>query len=425
MVRINWRSRASCRPGRWHIAIGASLILSCAGATVSAAEPASTQVSSDPIFKASMVDGKESPGRIVSFGVDAITIESDDGMKKVLPLSQLVKLTRQAIPPATAREDSQAVFLPDGDRLMRTAINSATDTSLEVRSESLGKLEIPLGSLLGLILSATGQSGTFDARWDQILVEPRKTEVVWLVNGDRLDGSFLGMDERKIKLEIDQKPLEVDRSGVVSVGFDPGLVNYPRPKGIFLELSLIDGTRLGVEGAKLEEGNVRATTRFGQSVRFALGELTRVMVQSESVTYLTESHFVKPIYVSYVGPTRNCRTDRAVDGRPFQLAGQMYDRGIGTDSRTFLVYRIRPGDRRFQALVGVDDRAGPLGSVVFRVLVDGKERFRSKVPKTSRDEPEPVDIDLAGGKNLILDTDFGDRGNVRDFADWVEARIVR
>ena len=118
-------------------------------------------------------------------------------------------------------------------------------------------------------------------------------------------------------------------------------------------------------------------------------------------------------------------SDRAVDGRPFQLAGQTYDRGIGTQSRTFLVYRIQPGDRRFQALVGVDERAGPLGSVVFRVLVDGQVRFKSKVPKTSRDEPELVNVDLSGGKNLILDTDFGDRGNVRDFADWVEARIIR
>ena len=42
-------------------------------------------------------------------------------------------------------------------------------------------------------------------------------------------------------------------------------------------------------------------------------------------------------------------------------AGQTYDRGLGTQSTTFLAYRVEPGDRRFQALVGVDERAGPLG----------------------------------------------------------------
>src|SRR5262249_11133846 len=129
-------------------------------------------------------------------------------------------------------------------------------------------------------------------------------------------------------------------------------------------------------------------------------------------------------YESYVGPTRPYRVDRAVDGQPIRLGGQTYDRGIGTQSRTLLAYRIEPGDRRFQALVGVDERAGPLGSVIFRVLVDRQERFKSP-PMTDRDRPKSLDIDLAGGKILILLTEFGDRRNVRDLADWAEARIIR
>ena len=106
---------------------------------------------------------------------------------------------------------------------MRTAIGSANETSLEVRSESLGKLEVPLDCLLGLILSTQGQSGTFDARWDQILVEPRKNEVIWLINGDRLEGSFLEMDDRKIRVQIDQKPVEVERIGGRRAGIRPGV----------------------------------------------------------------------------------------------------------------------------------------------------------------------------------------------------------
>jgi hypothetical protein len=44
---------------------------------------------------------------------------------------------------------------------------------------------------------------------------------------------------------------------------------------------------------------------------------------------------------------------------------------------------------------------------------------------TDRDDPKPIDVDLTGGKVLILATEFGERGNVRDLADWVEARIIR
>jgi hypothetical protein len=248
--------------------------------------------------------------------------------------------------------------------------------------------------------------------------------VVWLLNGDRLEGSFLEMDDRKIRIQIDQKPVEVERSGAVALAFDPALLNYPRPKGHFLELRLNDGTRLGVSSAKLDEGTVEATTRFGKPVRFALGELARIVARSASVVYLGERTPARAVYASYVGPTRPYRTDRAVDGRTLQLAGRTYDRGIGTQSRTLLAYRIEPGDRRFQALVGLDERAGPLGNVVFRVLIDGAERFRSP-PMTHRDAPKPVDVDLGNGKILILDTQFGHRGDVRDLADWVEARIIR
>jgi hypothetical protein len=106
------------------------------------------------------------------------------------------------------------------------------------------------------------------------------------------------------------------------------------------------------------------------------------------------------------------------------LAGQEYDRGIGAQSRTLLAYRVEPGDRRFQATVGVDERAGPLGSVVFAVLVDGKEQIRTSA-MTDRDPPRTIDLDLTGAKFVILATEFGDRGDVRDLADWVEARMIR
>ena len=50
----------------------------------------------------------------------------------------------------------------------------------------------------------------------------RTTEAVWLANGDRLTGGFLGMDENKITLQAGGKSVDVDRGGVVALGFDPG-----------------------------------------------------------------------------------------------------------------------------------------------------------------------------------------------------------
>lgn len=248
--------------------------------------------------------------------------------------------------------------------------------------------------------------------------------MLWLANGDRLLGSFLGIDDRSVKFQPGNLPIEIDRAGILALGFDPALVSYPQPKGDYLELSTVDGSKLGVAGARLEQGYIVATTRFGTPIRLALGELVQIHARTSAVSYLSERAADAERYVAYLGPSRPYRRDSNVEGRPLKLSGQTYDRGIGTQSRTLLAYRLAPGDRRFQALVGLDDDAGPLGSVVFRVLVDGRERFVSP-PLSVRDTPKSIDLDVAGAKLIILATEFGERGEVRDFADWIEARLIR
>lgn len=397
------------------------LVLGC----VSAAPAGdSSPDAADPVFVALLLDGRTESGRIVSIAPAGVTLAKQDGKKELLSLERLVKLTRDTPGPNPAGESTQAVALAEGDRLMQVTIGAATETSLELRSELLGKLAVPLESILGLSMAGSGATSGVELLPDRLLFEPRHTEVVWLTNGDRIEGSFLGMDDQSIKMEVAGKPLAIDRSGAVALGFDPALVRYPRPKGGFVEATLSDGSRIGLVTAKLDSATIEATTRFGQSVRFPLSALLRLHARTDSVVYLTDRPVAATQYVPYVGQPRPFRVGRNVEGAPLQLGSEVYDRGLGTQSQTLIAYRIEPGDRRFQALVGIDHRAGPLASVVFRVLVDREERFNSKL-MSELDAPRRVDIDLTGGHVLILETQFGDRGNVRDLADWVEARLVR
>jgi hypothetical protein len=418
-----WRGESSSAQRVVALAAGLLAVLATGLAWPSSGAGSSDPVSSDPVFKGLMVDGRTVSGRIVALGPRAIRLASAEGAEHELPIDRLVKLNRE-IAASLAPLDRAQVILPEGDCVKRVVVGSSSDTSLDVQSDALGKLAIPLDCLLGLIMAPPGQTDPLDELWDRVRREPRKTEVVWLTNGDQLTGGFLGLNDRKLKIQVAGKPVDIDRPGVLAVGFDPTLVKYPRPRSDFLELTLKDGTRLGVEGARIAEGSVQATTRFGQSIRFPFSELVSVHARSRSVVFLSERKPARSVYVPYVGPTRDYQVDRTVDGHLFQLAGQTYDRGIGVQSRTLLAYEIAPGDRRFQALVGVDERAGPLGSVIFRVLVDNEERFKTP-PLADRDAPRSIDVDLSGGKFLILVTEFGDRGDVRDLADWVEARLIR
>lgn len=387
-----------------------------------AADP--PDLASKPVFTGLTVDGRTVSGRIAALSADLITLEDAEGSREEIAFRSLVKLGRRTGTAPETAEGSHLLF-PDGDRLRRVIVGATTETTLDVQSHSaLGKLTVPLDSVLGLVLTAPSESEAFDQLWERVRSERRSMEVVWLANGDRMTGGFLGMDDRAIKLQVDGKAVEIDRTGVVAVGFDPAVVSYPRPPSDFLEVSLSDGSRLGVTGAKLEKGQIIATARFGQSIRFPIGDLVRIDPRSEAVAYLSERKADAENYVAFLGPTRPVRVDRTVDGHGFQLGGQLYERGLGTQSRTLLAFKLKPGDRRFQALVGVDDRAGPLGSVVFRVLTDGHPRVTTP-PMTSHDTPRALDIDISEAKVLILITEFGERGDVRDLADWVEARIIR
>jgi hypothetical protein len=379
---------------------------------------------SDPIFTARLIDGGQVKGRISRFGADgAVTVVPEGKAARVIPARSLVSLVREG-EGALLTLDSPAVLFPGGDRLYRATLGAASETTLKVSSYSVGDLSVPLESMLGLILSPPSEPDAADALVLRVREEPRTTEVLWLANGDRLTGGFLGLTEKAVSFQAGKQPVELDRAGVVALGFDPSLVAYPRPEGPYFEVTFADASRLGLTGLTLEHGHVHGTTRFGAALKVPLGELRRVDARTPSVVYLSERPAAAEKYVPYIGPPRPYRRDATVDGHPIRLAGREYDRGLGAQSRTLLAYRLENADRRFQALVGVDDRAGALGSVVFRVLVDNTEKFASP-PLTSRDAPRFVDVDLAGGKTLILITEFGDRGGVLDLADWAEARLIR
>jgi hypothetical protein len=386
--------------------------------------PPGTPVPSEPVFTALRVDGSVASGRIISIGPNQVILAVDENEQEELPFRSVVKLTREFRMPALAMEGSQ-VLLPEGDRLMRVSVVDSTETSVEVECRSaLGKLEIPFDSILGLVLSPPSDSDATDLLWDRVRNEPRSTEVLWMANGDRMTGGFLGLDDRAVKLQVAGKPVEFDRTGVVAIGFDPTVTAYHRPETDFLELTLVDGTRIGMSDVKVEKGQLTGATRFGARVRIPIRDLVRIDPRTPSVIYLSERQVDAEQYVPYIGPVRPYRLDRTVDGRCLQLAGRFYDRGLGAQSRTILAYRLKPADKRFQALVGVDGRAGPLASVVCRVLTDGQNRITTP-PLTSRDTPQTIDLDISQAKLLILITEFGDRGGVQDHANWVEARIIR
>lgn len=410
------------RPMHRNLLAMALAALGLCSAPVRAADSIATM---DPTFVVVKTDAATITGRLVEITADSsIVIAPEEGEPQRLPIVEIVKLHQVSPSPIPQDPEGGVLLFPGGDRLHRTSVIGIKDENLEVQSFAFGSIAIPFDSLLGILLNPPPDREALSTLVGRIRSEPRESEVVWLSNGDRLVGGLLGLTERQVSIKSDANVLDLDRSGVLAVGFDPALVRYPVPESPFWEVVLSDGSRLGVTGARVEKGQLVAATRSGVPIRVGLPDVTLLYARHPGLTYLSDLEPTGKQYLPYVGRVREYQKDLAADGRPLCLQGQVYTRGIGTQSRTLLAYRLGDNDRRFQALIGLDDRAGPLGNVVFRVLVDNKVRFTSR-PMSIDDRPLAVDVDLSGGKFLILDTEFGERGDVRDLADWVEARIIR
>ncbi len=115
--------------------------------------------------------------------------------------------------------------------------------------------------------------------------------------------------------------------------------------------------------------------------------------------------------------------NKSVDDHPIFIDGKRFEHGFGTHANSILRIALAGKAERFTATVGVDDEIGQRGSVVFKVVGDGRTLWESGVLRGG-DAAKEVSVDLHGVNKLSLVVgDAGDGINY-DHADWADARIV-
>lgn len=117
--------------------------------------------------------------------------------------------------------------------------------------------------------------------------------------------------------------------------------------------------------------------------------------------------------------------DRAVDGSNMKINGAKYQRGVGVFADSDLRYALDGNYQRLISDVGVDDKVGVNGSVVFQIFGDGRLLFDSGL-MTGRTAPKRVNINVRGISELRLVVAHAGAGNATslDRADWAGIRLV-
>lgn len=116
------------------------------------------------------------------------------------------------------------------------------------------------------------------------------------------------------------------------------------------------------------------------------------------------------------------QTNFSITGKPLTIAGSVMARGVGSHANSVAWVRTAGKAARFTARVGVDEGAKTKGSIVFRVIADGKTVFDSGVLRGG-EQSKPVDVQLAGAQLVLLQVKDAGDGIAFDHANWGDARF--
>lgn len=140
--------------------------------------------------------------------------------------------------------------------------------------------------------------------------------------------------------------------------------------------------------------------------------------------YLTEYNW-KSAHASW----GTVKKDKSIDGNSLRLTGEnseeiVYEKGIGTHATSTIIYDLSDKDYAyFTSYVGVDrEMYNSVGSVVFKVYVDGELKFDSGL-MNSTDGQKYVEVDINGAKELKLVVTDGGNGIGSDHASWADTKL--
>jgi len=254
---------------------------------------------------------------------------------------------------------------------------------------------------------------------------PGGSDQVQFITGDRVQGELSSLEGLQISVKTSFGATQLDRQRVRWLRLDRDLLTVPKLERTCWFVWLTDGSRLTANDVRPDR-NLEVTLKLpiGGAFNVAWNQIARLQHFDEKLSSLSQRTPVKTNYKPYLSGERSLRRDRNVLGSPLVVRGTESAVGLGMMSAMSATYRIEPGDAEFRARVGIDDTADGRGSARFRVQLDGQTVWESdEITGRMPGVPVPAQT-LTGHKELTLQVDFGNAGDVGDYADWCDAVIV-
>jgi hypothetical protein len=377
----------------------------------------------------------------------ALRFRDSKGQSFSVRVSDLVRWSTPAAPRAP-----DLLLLVDGSRL-RLAATWGKDPSFATafvragaKTHLLGELDLARSDVRAVLWRLPAEDAERQKSIDQLLVaqsKDAKSDVLLLDNGDILAGTLARIGESGNPFDDEAGgitarffgglgEIELPADRIRGIAFSPATAVPPgkadASKPVLL-VGLSDGSIVAANSMADGEKSILQSDALGDQ-QIAHKDIVSLQADGEQVAYLSHidpSGYRHEPYLDLKWPYTR---DRNALGGPLRVDGRTYSKGLGMHSASRLTFDLDGESDRFAATVAVDDAAKGGGSVVFRVFLkpndggDWREAFASGVVRGG-DRPQEVSVDLAGATQLTLVVDYADRGDERDCADWLDARLER
>ncbi len=352
-----------------------------------------------------------------------------DGAPMSVPLSDVLHIApvhpdNHAIPSAP-REPSVTVFLGGGGTLAGDLVEAEKSAKprLSVALSAELTIDVPFQAIAAIRTGARDADAEADF---QRRIAERKPgrDIMLLVREGRsvaIPGSLEQLTPRQWEFGYESN----SRTGALTQAYG-FILGAPGAQGVAPagRVTLFGGNRLQADVRSIAADGVRVDAGPLGSVHLPWSHVRSIELQSDRLVHLSD---LKPQHVetqSFTEAPWPPRMNENVTGGPLRIARRTYASGVGVHAHNRLTYRLGRSFERFHAQAGIDDSVAPAGSVIFRVLGDGRTLFESPLVRGG-DAPAAITLDVTGVESLVLECDPADDLDLSDHGNWVDAVLIR
>lgn len=380
-----------------------------------------------PEVEVRTLNGESIVGSLTSLGADEVVVEASQG-SRALPAKQLLSISRRSKTPAEPKTPQVWLELIDGSRLTGSQYTTAAGQAVLTLLDDQ-ELKLSTRSIASVRLK--DQSQRIADQWAEILAAKKSGDAIVIRREEAIDfleGVLGDVTEETVQFQLDGDTVDVKRPKVEGfVYFNRATAELPAPLCVLTDAG---GNSLQVKELALDGDQLQATTLGGLKLQRPLEALVEIDYSLGKVKYLSDlepelAEHWPLIPLSASDRHFDPRTDRAFFDGPLRVGSQTYAKGLALKSRTRLVYRLPARFSRFEAIVGIDAGVAPLGHVRLTVRGDGNDQPLFEADIAGSDPPQPISLAIEGVKRLTIEVDFGEGGDVADYLDLCEARVIQ